>query len=143
MSENTEKPCEPTTGDVCWLEIPATDLARCQAFYKAVFGWEFNSPPGQPEGMYAIFSKPNTKLSGGLYHVKEENLIQPKVDEKGQGQATNRIVLRVTEVDAALKSIETAGGKIVTGKTAIGAGMGYYGSFRDTEGNINGVWSNN
>jgi len=89
-------------------------MARCQAFYKTIFGWEFKSPPGSPEGMYAMFSKPNTKLSGGLHLVKEENLIQPKVDAKGQGQATNRIVLRVEEVDAALKSIEAAGGKTIT-----------------------------
>ena len=89
-------------------------MARSQAFYKAVFGWEFNTPPGTPEGMYAMFSKPNTKLSGGFHLVKQENLIQPKVDETGKGQATNRIVLRVEEVTAALKSIEAAGGKIIT-----------------------------
>jgi len=89
-------------------------MARCQLFYKSVFDWEFKSPPGSPEGMYAMFSKPNTKLSGGLHLVKEENLIQPKVDDEGQGQATNRIVLRVEEVGTALKVIEAAGGKIIT-----------------------------
>ncbi len=86
-------------------------MARCQAFYKAVFGWEFEGPP---DGTYAMFSKPNTKLSGGLFHVKEDNMIQPKVDEKGQAQATNRIILTVKEVTAALKTIEAVGGKIIT-----------------------------
>ena len=89
-------------------------MARCKAFYKAAFGWEFGSAPGAPEGKYVTFSKPNTKLWGGFYLVKEENIIQPKVDEKGEGQATNRLVLRVEEVTAALKSIEAAGGKTIT-----------------------------
>lgn len=89
-------------------------MARCQAFYKAAFGWEFSNAPGAPEGKYLMFSKPGTKLSGGLYLVTEGNMIQPKVDEKGQGQATNRIVFTVEEVDAALKSIEAAGGKTIT-----------------------------
>jgi predicted enzyme related to lactoylglutathione lyase len=88
-------------------------MARCQAFYKAVFGWEFKTPPGTPEGVYAMFSKPNTKLSGGFHLVKDENLIKPQVDEKGTGQATNRIVMRVEEVTAALKSIEAAGGNTI------------------------------
>jgi len=140
MSENTHK---PAIGEVCWLEIPATDLARCQAFYKASFGWEYSKPPSSPEGNYVMFSKPGTNLTGGICLVKEENLIKPKVDEKGCGESTNRIVWRVEEVDASLKAIEAAGGKIVAGKTAIGPNMGYYGGFRDTEGNINGVWSLN
>lgn len=41
-------------------------------------------------------------------------MIQPKVDEKGQAQATNRIILTVKEVTAALKTIEAVGGKIIT-----------------------------
>jgi predicted enzyme related to lactoylglutathione lyase len=134
-------------------------MARCQAFYKMVFGWEFATPPNTPEGTYAMFSKPGTKLAGGIHPVKEADLIQPKVNSEGQGQATNKIILRVEEVDAALKNIEAAGGKTISyvlcaesvggfthtsypsGKMNIGPEMGYVGMFRDTEGNINGVWS--
>jgi Predicted enzyme related to lactoylglutathione lyase len=100
-------------GDVSWLEIPATDMARCQAFYKSVFGWEFATPPGMPEGGYAMFSKTDTKLAGGVVLVKEDELIQPKVNTEGRGQITNRITMTVEEVGAALKNIEAAGGKII------------------------------
>jgi predicted enzyme related to lactoylglutathione lyase len=68
--------------------------------------------PNIPGG-YVIFSKPETKLHGGMMLVKEEDLIQPKVNAEGRGQATNRITMRVEEVSAALKSIEAAGGKII------------------------------
>jgi len=118
-----------------------TDMSRGQAFYKTVFGWEFASPPGMPEGTYAMFSKPGTKLAGGMYPIKEGDLIQPKVDSEGKGQATNRITMRVEEVDDALKRIKAAGGAIISGKMNIGPDMGCVGMFRDTEGNINGVWS--
>jgi predicted enzyme related to lactoylglutathione lyase len=104
----------PQTGDVCWVEIPATDMSRGQAFYKTVFGWEFASPPSMPEGTYAMFSKPGTKLAGGMYPIKEGDLIQPKVNSEGKGQATNRIITRVEEVDDALKRIEAAGGAIIS-----------------------------
>ena len=137
-------------------------MKRCQAFYGTVFGWEFAAPKGMPAEAYAMFSKPGTKLGGGISLAKEGELIQPQTDSEGRGQVTNKITMVVEEVEAALKSIEAAGGKIVRyafrvhsfvlrqrvqgahlyrGKTEIGGGMGFSGVFRDTEGNINGVWS--
>ena len=104
----------PQIGDVCWVEIAATDMSRGQAFYKTVFGWEFASPPSMPEGTYAIFKKPGTKLAGGMYPAKEGDMIQPKVNSEGKGQATNRIIMRVEEVDDALKKIVAAGGAIIS-----------------------------
>jgi len=95
------------------LEIPATDMKRCQAFYGTVFGWEFAAPKGMPAEAYAMFSKPGTKLGGGISLAKEGELIQPQTDSEGRGQVTNKITMVVEEVEAALKSIEAAGGKIV------------------------------
>jgi predicted enzyme related to lactoylglutathione lyase len=89
-------------------------MARGQAFYKTVFGWEFATPPGTPEGVYAMFNRPGARAAGGMYPVKAEELIQPKVDAEGKGQATNRITMRVEEVDDALKSIKAAGGTIIS-----------------------------
>ena len=91
-----------------------TNMSRSQAFYKTVFGWEFSTNPALPDGSYAMFSKPGTKLAGGMHLVKEECLIQPTVDSEGKGQATNRLTINVEEVDDALKRIKAAGGTIVT-----------------------------
>jgi predicted enzyme related to lactoylglutathione lyase len=90
-------------------------MARCQEFYKTIFQWEFAAPPAMkiPAGCYSIFSKPGTKLAGGVYLVKEEDMIQPKVNSEGRGQGAPRIAMVVEEVTGALKSIEAAGGKIV------------------------------
>ena len=29
----------PANGKICYVEIPAIDIARSAEFYKAVFGW--------------------------------------------------------------------------------------------------------
>jgi len=33
-------PPSPTDGKICYLEIPATDVARSADFYRQSFGWE-------------------------------------------------------------------------------------------------------
>jgi predicted enzyme related to lactoylglutathione lyase len=97
------------------MEIAATNMDRCQKFYKAVFGWEFTVPemPMMPPGGYAIFTKPGTALNGGIHGVKEENIIKPKVDETGRGQNTNKFIFKVEEVTTTLESIKKAGGEII------------------------------
>jgi predicted enzyme related to lactoylglutathione lyase len=106
-------------GEICWIEFPATDIKRCQKFYSAVFGWEFSKPPGMAdcpnseEPPYVMFSKPGTKLHGGILRVKEAEMIKPELDAEGKGQTTNRLTMKVEEVDAALKAIEAAGGSII------------------------------
>ncbi|MFP3675203.1 VOC family protein, partial [Bacillus sp. SIMBA_031] len=49
------------------------------------------------------------------------------------------LTIDVDDVDAALGQVETSGGSVVQGKETI-PGMGYYAYFKDTEGNILGVW---
>jgi uncharacterized protein len=50
------------------------------------------------------------------------------------------ITVDVDDIDAALERISSLGGSVVLAKTAI-PGMGYYGYFRDTEGNVLGLWT--
>jgi predicted enzyme related to lactoylglutathione lyase len=115
--DSTPFTCHKQYGDICWVEFPATDMKRCQTFYCAAFGWEFSKAPGMPESSeepgYVLFTKPGTKLSGGIVRVKEEHMIRPKLDAEGCGETTNRITMRVEEVEAALKKIESAGGSII------------------------------
>ena len=49
------------------------------------------------------------------------------------------IYVGVESVDAAIKKVQAAGGKVVTPKTPI-PGMGAYGRVADTEGNVLGLF---
>ena len=51
------------------------------------------------------------------------------------------ITINVSDVDQALKRIEQNGGKTVRGKEAVGD-MGYAAYFKDSEGNVVGLWQN-
>jgi len=141
MSE--ESAPQSAIGEICWFEIAASDMNRAKAFYKTVFGWEFANPPGMDETEYAMFQLPGTRLSGGIHRVDEGKVVKVKVDDKGEGEATNRITWKVQDVATTLATIKTAGGEVIREKfeVAAGSGMGYLGIFRDTEGNLNTIWS--
>jgi predicted enzyme related to lactoylglutathione lyase len=49
------------------------------------------------------------------------------------------ITIDVEDMDAALAQVESAGGSVAQAKDAV-PGMGYYAYFKDTEGNIMGLW---
>ena len=49
------------------------------------------------------------------------------------------IVINVQNIEDAMKNVKKMGGEIVRGKTQVGD-MGYVAYFKDTEGNIIGLW---
>ncbi len=61
-------PPSPTNGKICYLEIPATDIARSSAFYADVFGWQirrrgngsvaFDDSTGQVSGTWVLGRAP-------------------------------------------------------------------------------------
>lgn len=115
---------EPTAkGSVCHVEVPAPDLAKMQAFYGAVFDWQFTPmAPG-----YVLFHAGGT--GGGL------DAAMPVAD----GGAV--LVLAVDDIDASLAEIAAHGGEALSPKTAISDDHGWYAYFRDPCGNKMGVWS--
>jgi len=128
-------------GALCWLEIPALDLERAKTFYGTLFGWEFARPSEmgmEDDGTYITFHKKGTSVHGGFIKVASiEKLVSPKETDCVAVRAT----MSVEEVGKALEDIRKHGGEVVRPKAAIGGNMGYTGLFRDTEGNINGVYS--
>jgi hypothetical protein len=54
----------PTVGNgkICYLEIPASDVARSPAFYQAIFGWRLRK---RGNGKTAFDDEP-TKAAGSL-----------------------------------------------------------------------------
>ncbi|MDA3646131.1 VOC family protein [Saccharopolyspora indica] len=100
---------------VTWLQIPADDVERAWEFYGEVFGWS-------AEAAYA-----NEPRSGAIYGE-----IAPRSDDL----RTPRPVIRVADVEVALRRVEAAGGAVVTGRTEIPEIAMVYAVFADPEGNL-------
>ena len=62
----------PKQGEFVWSEIGSNDADKCQAFYKAVFGWQFHKGQADPAMDYREFSPDGTRPVGGLYQINPE-----------------------------------------------------------------------
>jgi predicted enzyme related to lactoylglutathione lyase len=108
------------------FEIPADNVDRAQAFYKNVFGWQFQKWDG-PMDYWMIVTGPDGTpgINGGLGARRMP-------DEKPVN------TIRVTSLDSAVASITKAGGQVTVPKMAI-PGVGWLAYAADTEGNPFGV----
>ena len=121
---------------VVHFEIPADDLDRAKNFYGSVFGWELQTMPmevGEYTSVKTTDVDEQTQLptepgaiNGGMF-LRDERLTSPV------------ITIDVDGIDDALKQIEAEGGSTVAPRTAI-PGMGAFAYFKDTEGNVMGLW---
>ena len=116
---------------VVHFEIPADNLGRAKIFYASVFGWTTQDFGEDVSLVTTVESDDNGPkipgaINGDLYKRTSTNP-HPSV------------VMDVDSIDDYLKKIEAAGGKVIKEKQEM-AGMGYYASFADTEGNTLGLW---
>ena len=122
-------------GGVVHFEIPADDEGRAREFYSSVFGWEISSVP---EMSYAMIKTTPTdatgmpavtgSINGGMFR-REGDLTSPVV------------TVDVEDIDATLETIKSLGGSTVSPRQEIGT-LGGAAYFRDTEGNVVGLWQN-
>ena len=116
---------------VVHFELPFDDAARANQFYADVFGWESSKFEGGPEEYYL-------QQTGG---DDEPYGIGGALIERAA--ALNRggtlVVLGVDDLDAYIGKVTAAGCEIVTPRTPI-PGVGYFANFRDTEGNVVGMF---
>lgn len=110
-------------GKICYIEIPATDIARSADFYSKVFGWEvhkrgdgcmaFNDSVGEVSGTWMLGRKPSTEVGMLTY-------------------------IMVTDAAATLDIIIASGGEIVQ---PIGSDLPEITArFRDPAGNVLGIY---
>ncbi len=118
---------------VVHFEVPVDDLDRAKKFYSQVFGWQLQDIPDM--GYVIVRTTPTDEnqmpqtpgaINGGMM----------KRSDKVKGPV---ITIDVPNIDEYLKTIEEAGGKVVTPKIAVGD-MGFSAYVQDTEGNVIGVW---
>jgi predicted enzyme related to lactoylglutathione lyase len=118
---------------VVHFELPADDLERAQTFYREAFGWSLNSAPGMgyvlasttPTDEQGTPQQPGA-INGGML-VRQEPVTAPV------------ITIAVASIEAALERIVQLGGTAVRDRMAVGD-IGFAAYFRDTEGNVVGLW---
>ena len=106
------------------IEIPSTNFKRTKKFFGTVFGWVFTDIPDMDYVMFRAGEQPN----GGFYMVK-------KMPKKGQVNA----YIEVADIDAKLKEIKKARGKVLVKKTEI-PGMGWWAQFETPDGCFMFLW---
>jgi predicted enzyme related to lactoylglutathione lyase len=111
-------------GKICYLEIPANTAEASADFYSSIFGWKVRR---RGDGELA-FDDP-AGVSGTW--VKESDRTP---DER------TRTYIMVDVIADSLKRIEAAGGRVLTPRTEIGAGMGAFAVFLDPVGNEFGLY---
>jgi uncharacterized protein len=110
-------------GKICYLQIPAEDIARSASFYQQVFGWNirqnthghtsFDDTVGQVSGAW-VMGRPPASTPGILVYIM------------------------VDSVAASIEAITAAGGKIVQ---PVGGDPGEITArFSDPAGNVVGLY---
>jgi predicted enzyme related to lactoylglutathione lyase len=117
---------------VVHFEMPANDRVRMAKFYSEVFGWEANML-GEDMGSYVTVHTCETDENGMVKRVGAINGGFYPVD-KSAPPAAPSIVIAVDDINAAVKMVTGAGGKVL-GEPVTIPGIGPYVSFIDTEGN--------
>lgn len=115
------------------FEIPFDDADRAHNFYETVFGWNLDRIPDLDYTMVSTGPSGETGptepgfINGGMF--KREDDTPPGT----------QVVIDVDDIDAALAKVEELGGEAVVGRSPVGD-MGWSAYFKDTEGNVVGLW---
>jgi predicted enzyme related to lactoylglutathione lyase len=119
-------------GRVVHFEIPYDDGDRARAFYEKAFGWELMSLPEM--GYTMITSGPS-----GDQGPTEPGFINGGMMQREEPYTAPNVVIDVDNIEDALQAVTDAGGTAVTERQAVGD-MGFSAYFRDSEGNLIGIW---
>ena len=111
------------------FELPFDDAERANRFYAEVFGWESHKWEG-PHEYYLQETGPQEEPGIG-------GALAPR--ERMASDGGTHIVIGVDDLDAYVAKVTAAGCDIVTPRTAI-PGVGWFADFRDTEGNVMGMF---
>jgi predicted enzyme related to lactoylglutathione lyase len=121
------------TGKVVHFEVPYDDADRASSFYREVFGWQVQPIPEMnytsvatgPAGDQGMPSEPGY-IGGGMFE-RMSDIDRPV------------ITIEVDNMDDALKSVSDHGGSQVGEQMKV-ADMGIAAYFKDSEGNLMGLW---
>jgi uncharacterized protein len=121
---------------VNWFEIPVTDMSRAISFYQTLTGRAISKeefgPPGEVMAMFPVDEK-----------VAITGCLQLSPYSKPSQDGSLLYLNANPTLDTWIGRVEKAGGKILTPKTALPPGMGFFAIFLDCEGNRVGLYALN
>jgi predicted enzyme related to lactoylglutathione lyase len=112
------------TGKICYLEIPANDVAESASFYEGAFGWEL-----RPRGDGEIAFNDTVGEVSGVWVTGRPPAAEPGIT----------VHIMVGDIEDAVAAIVERGGEIVTPVTPLGEKEAYA-TFRDPAGNVLGIY---
>jgi uncharacterized protein len=116
------------------FEIPAKDPKRASDFYTKAFGWQISQFPN-----FEYWSL-GTTPSDSNGRPTAPGAINGGMGKRGQMAPDNvTVTISVKDIDAALATITKLGGKAHGKKMPVGD-MGFSAYFKDTEGNVIGLF---
>ena len=121
------------SGRVVHFEVPYDDADRARGFYGDVFGWQIQPIP---EMQYDMVSTGPVTDQG---MPSEPGYVGGGMTQRGEPVSRPVITIEVDDVDATLQKVSASGGSAVGEKIQVGD-MGYAAYFKDSEGNLMGVW---
>jgi predicted enzyme related to lactoylglutathione lyase len=121
---------------VVHFEIPAEDVGRAKGFYGDAFEWQLQDMDMGNNATYTIVM---TVPVDDNQLPTEPGAINGGMMARSPEISSPVITVGVPSIDDSVKRIEEAGGSVVTPRTEI-PGMGAFAYFKDTEGNLLGLW---
>lgn len=122
---------------VVHFEIPVDDGARAKGFYSSVFDWQLSEADMGGGNVYTTVT--TTPIDEQTRIPTEPGAINGGLMRRTPDTPAPVITIGVAAIDDTLKKIEAGGGNVVQPRTEI-ADMGAFAYFKDTEGNVVGLW---
>jgi predicted enzyme related to lactoylglutathione lyase len=121
---------------VVHFEIPIDDEGRAKAFYAAAFDWDLQTVD---MGGGSTYTTATTAPVDEKMMPKEPGAINGGLMDRSSDTPNPVITIGVDSIDDSLKKIEAEGGTTITPRTPI-PDMGAFAYFKDSEGNVMGLW---
>lgn len=122
-SNQVEKGPTLGTGKICYIEIPATDIAASAAFYRKAFGWRIR----QRSNGSTAFDDTVNEVSGSWV-----------LDRAPASTPGLTVYIWVADINSAIAAVKAAGGTIVQPVDVNHPEV--IALFRDVAGNVLGIY---
>ena len=122
---------------VIFFEIPVDNPSRAREFYGSTFGWKMNEIPAMH---YTQIGTVEADRLGVRGVPKEPGAINGGMVERNRELVTTPVIyISVENIDQAIATIEKNGGTVMKPRAPVG-NFGFAAYFKDTEGNLVGLW---